>query len=291
LKLYAYPSLGRAGFGNELFPYTRALVWAEASGALLIAPTWPSLRLGPYLRRERDKRHYQSILRPMGLSGAKKLATLSLLPRHVEDELQVAPLEHGVVVFRGMRSLFCDLPEDVSLVRGALLAQRQQKHDYRAGLPARSYVGVHVRFGDFAQAPLGSSLDGATNVRLPLEWYVEALELLREGVRQEVPALVSSDATDSELGMLLRLPGVRRTPSRNDALSDILALSDASALITSNSSCSGGGSYLGAVPSLWYPGQKKYWSGPASKNETWCDGGELEESWLGRVRAKLALRS
>jgi hypothetical protein len=58
IRRFSYAKLGRAGLGNELFPYLRSLDFAEIDGARLVPPRWFKLRIGPWLRQERDRRRY-----------------------------------------------------------------------------------------------------------------------------------------------------------------------------------------------------------------------------------------
>src|SRR5215213_2469134 len=68
IRRFSYAKLGRAGLGNELFPYLRSLDTAEIEGARLVPPRWFKLRIGPLLRQERDRRHYWLLFRQPGLA-------------------------------------------------------------------------------------------------------------------------------------------------------------------------------------------------------------------------------
>src|SRR4028119_962252 len=53
-----YPKLPKAGLGNMLLVWAQSAVFANINSLPIIAPTWGQLKLGPFLRGERDKRYY-----------------------------------------------------------------------------------------------------------------------------------------------------------------------------------------------------------------------------------------
>lgn len=58
LRTTAFVRIAGNGLANCLFVYARAVKYAHRTGARMIAPTWFNISLGPYLRRQPDKRHY-----------------------------------------------------------------------------------------------------------------------------------------------------------------------------------------------------------------------------------------
>lgn len=62
-KMYGKPMIGRAGLGNELFPWARCMIWCHQTGAALAPFSWRRLHVGPYLRNESDKRQYHRELK------------------------------------------------------------------------------------------------------------------------------------------------------------------------------------------------------------------------------------
>ena len=122
--------------------------------------------------------------------------------------------------------------------------------------PREPQIAIHVRGGDFSSP---GSIDvlksGRHNHRLPITWYIEMLTGLRKMLDVEMPGVVYSDCMDGELAQLLTLARVTRSPYR-EAITDMLAMSDARVLISSGSGFSRWGSYLGQVPRLCFPGQR-----------------------------------
>ena len=55
--------LGGAGLGNILFPWACALVYAKEHNCKRIQTTWRNLKIGTFLRKEKDKRKEKKIKR------------------------------------------------------------------------------------------------------------------------------------------------------------------------------------------------------------------------------------
>ena len=50
--------LGGAGLGNILFPWATAIVYAKIHNLTRLQTTWKNLKIGTFLRKDRDKRIY-----------------------------------------------------------------------------------------------------------------------------------------------------------------------------------------------------------------------------------------
>jgi hypothetical protein len=258
-RSYGYPDVGRAGLGNMLFPWARCFLWCRDNQAQMIAPRWRRLRLGPYLRRELDKRQYHRFFHHRGyVAGPERVQALLALRRMNEA---TAPLDREgargtVVVFSGMTDYFQGLlGRDVEVF--AELVRITRPEFQPAAIVDRPFIGIHVRCGDFAIPENSDALRrGGFNYRVSIDWYVQALRALRTVIGGLASALVFSDGRPEDLRGLLSEPNV--TLSRNGAaISDLLALGRSRALIASGSSFSMWASYLGQVPTLWYPGQRR----------------------------------
>lgn len=247
--------LGR-GLGNLLFPWARALVHAQANGCRLITPTWPQLRIGPWLRRESDTRMYPRLFQrvPDSLSGARRLATLLRAPRVPEGDAARAR-DGDVIEFTGMEGLFDAIVEDHALVNAALWRMTRRPHRGGLDFDFGNSVCLHVRLGDFKQAASEQALHrGDWNTRIPIGWYQDMLRAIRAQQGEDVTAYVFSDGTDEELAPLLAMPRCRRL-GFGSAIADMLALSRSRLLIASGSTFSAWASYLGRMPVVWFPGQ------------------------------------
>jgi hypothetical protein len=275
-KIYGFPDLPKAGLANMLIPWADCFLWCKDRGIRRIAPFWFKARLGPFIRRERDKRQYQRLFKKGSDIGGIKRLLLILTSRKISAEsyrLSGDPGEKSratVVCFSDMNRLDRLVGRHKEVVDELYRITRPR---YRPiGLPA-AYIGIHIRMGDFPQKQ-GSN--GSVNFRQPLEWYVEALKRLRASLGIEMEAVVFSDGSDEELAPILGLNHVFRSPF-SESISDLLALAKSSVIITSRSSFSLLGAYLGQVPSIWYTGKREVY------RSSYMPGGQeglLEIEWM-----------
>lgn len=240
--LYAYPKLLNCGLAHELITWARCAAWCERTGATMIAPIWSKPRLGPWIRGERDKRLYGRFFHdPRMLYGLARIRALLF------GRVKVFATEHdGSLPY---------LPEIRGL--GSTLRRRLEqmtRPQYRPSPSDRPFIAVHVRRGDFFPFSEDRLARGEGNIRTPIDWFVDRLVRLREQLGEQTPAVIYSDGTDEDLAPLLALPNVRR--SANEAITDLLEMTDAAAIIGSGSGFSILAALLGNVPRLSHPGQR-----------------------------------
>jgi hypothetical protein len=263
VTVYAYAEIGRFGLAHSLSAWARCIVWADRHDVRIIAPIWLRPRIGPYLRRERDKRSYFKLFRTgcaiTGLTRFRLLLTSSKVPAGVGyPDLPVDASRNIIVQFENTtgdneRRFFPFLVGHHELVRTKLLEITRPR--YHPADSKVAHIAIHVRLGDFS-IPKDSDvvIKGLTNVRLPIEWYADRLSGLRAQLGADLPAIVYSDGDDDALQILLEMPGVRRAPHQ-ESITDLLAMGQSAALISSGSGFSLWGAYLGGVPRLCHPGQ------------------------------------
>jgi hypothetical protein len=256
----------------------------------MLAPRWRHLRLGPYLRRELDKRAYHRLFRSDGyVNGRQRILCLTLGRRIAEsqrDETLSQPVSkvprlvvfydgaHGAKVGHGLDSL----RDDREIVTTALLRMTRPAL-VRESVIETPFIGVHVRCGDFSTAPTSTDLyAGRRNVRTPVDWYAAALTELRRALGADHLARVFSDGSEAELAPLRRLPNVEFMPN-GSAITDILRLSQARVLLASGSGFSQWAGFLGQMPSMWFPKQRHYHLRSGSEGERleveWAPGGPI----------------
>ncbi len=230
----------------------------------MLSPNWNHLRIGPYLRGEADKREYHRLFTfPDYVTGWKRtwlLCSLLRLPATaLSNGMQVDFKKRQLVVFENRVSANFEHHFDEVVGRNAELHAALREMTKAQYLPAPStapHIAIHVRMGDFAPTVSQDSLKrGFTNARLPLRWYMDMLQKLRARLGQQFPAIVYSDGSDRELSELLRFPVVKRSVS-HAAVTDMLAIAQASVLISSGSGFSLWGCFLGGVPRICFPGQR-----------------------------------
>jgi hypothetical protein len=263
---YVYPKLSRfdallfrfggAGLGNLLFTYGRALQYAKENNCIMIWPTWPSIKIGPYLRHERDKRSYVNLFvnKQHYIHGIKKAAILLANRKIKEEDSEKSTQQSGIVVFEKFIGSFKSIKDSAELIRNDLEENLRNKHVLNFN--PQGTIAIHVRLGDFSKATVEELKGGKHDRRLPIEWYCDMLAQIRTVVSHQVKACVYSDGTDAELSSLLSMPNVERKTFGN-AINDIIALSRAPLLIASGSSFSMWARYLGRHNTICYVNQMK----------------------------------
>ncbi|MER9661611.1 hypothetical protein [Mesorhizobium sp. M0159] len=230
------------GLGNLLFPIARALIGQKVRGGVFVHPTLRQLKLGTFLRRERDTRTYGSVIR--GRTGAewRDWAHAQWYPKVDEDDYRG---EIGVAVrYSGLKRYFHDLTGHSEIVSAWL-----EDTVRSVGVINDAYdIGLHIRLGDFAQS---GSAPGGNNIRLPFDWYRAALAEARRLLGTATPRITLF--TDGNVDFVNRELGIQDLtidPSGN-ALTAMHNLSRARVVIASRSTFSMWAVYLGGMPAIW----------------------------------------
>jgi hypothetical protein len=240
--------LPNAGLGNKLFPWARCRLFSLEHDVPMLAPMWMQLKLGPLVRRDRDKRLYHNLFRtsPPGYISGAAAVWRRLIDRHA-------------VVFSGAADHFAPLNGKHALLLEELRQITRERWLHRADEVGPVDIGVHVRRGDFVEAQRAEDYVLRGAIRTPLDWYVQAILAARAITGEARPAVVVSDARDAELEDLLRIEAVGRVDT-GSAIGDLLVLSQARLLIASGgSSFSAWAAFLGQMPAIAYPGQSLSW--------------------------------
>lgn len=296
-QLYAIPVLGRFGLTHGILAWARCHVWCRENNAEMLAPFWLKIRVGPYLRRERDKRNYfllfhrgnatGGLSRLVTLARARKISVGPEWPEQPDGDDPVVLRFHNAV-HQNERKSFAQVMGHGAFLRRELVAMTRPRY-----LPTRAsepFIAIHVRLGDFAKVDADpSAFVGLANTRLPIDWYGDRLTALRAALDKEVPATVFSDGSDDDLAALLSLPNVARAP-RQASVTDLLAIGQGAALIASGSGFSRWGAFLGAVPRISYPGQAEVPIDFDPSRDIESGFGEaIPASFTQHVRARLAV--
>lgn len=230
------------GFGNLMFPISRALIGQQRYGGEFVYPTMRQVKVGSFLRRERDKRTYGDVLRRRTLRDWRTWLSVAGGPN--VDEHAFDGRRQGVNVrYAGLGNLFHDLTGHRDLIRQWMLSNQ------RFAQACEPFdIGIHVRLGDFCEA--GQSRSG-NNVRQPLEWYRAALEEARHLSGKAKPSVrLFTDGDPVEVSEKLRVGALGIDHGQN-ALQSILNLSRARVLVTSRSTFSMWAAFLGDMPAIW----------------------------------------
>lgn len=296
-RIYAIPVLGRYGLTHGMLAWARCRIWCEQNGAAMVAPFWFKLRIGPYLRRERDKRNYFLLFNRGGaIAGIRRrwlLARATIVdadeawpevPRYGENRPVLLRFHNALK--DNERKSFAQVVGHGAFLRRELLAMtRRRYHPAPATAP---FIALHVRMGDFTPVADNGAIAGATNARLPVEWYGNRLDALRAAIGRPIEAVVFSDGEDADLAPLLSRPDVRRVPQQQ-SVTDLLQMGGGIALIASGSGFSLWGAFLGSTPRISHPGQSivPIFADATREIESGYDE-EVPTSFLDHVRQRLA---
>lgn len=262
-----YPKLPRAGLGNMLFVWAKAVLFAELNSLPIVAPSWHQLRIGLYLRNERDKRTYEHFFSNKNyVSRFNYLLTFlsdrELYYNYPIEKLALSNSEKSlrkslIYIFDQLpnwKDDFADIKENQKFIKDELIAMIRPsilKAILKRDVPQ---IAIHVRQGDFKiLKPHEKLTSDLAHARTPKSWFISVLSVIREIAGYNIPATVLSDGYDDELSELLSLPEVYRAPF-SSALSDLITLSRSKLLIASSrSTFSAWASYLGQCPTIWHP--------------------------------------
>ena len=260
---YAFPALGHAGsreyglfrvggsgLANLLVIWARCLVQSRRYGLKRISPTWLQICREQWVHNSPDKRTYHGLFAaaPDEITGVRRLSLLATSRQVPESQLGQPIPDGSTVVFRGIEGLLAPILPYRELVCAELLRMTCMPHQRALQEGFSPDVAIHVRRGDF-----GSGDPTSGNQRIDLNWYVGILRQLRERFGNLTTA-VFSDGTDDELGPLLQIDGVSRT-TFGQSIADILGLSRARIFIASGSTFSMWASFIGQMPTVWFPGR------------------------------------
>jgi hypothetical protein len=269
---YVYPKLARAGLGNLLFPWAKAVVLSSRLGVEMLPPKWLKIRVGPILRGELDKRRYHELFTPPSANAAaRRMWLLSTATLWSEDgELLRRGSKTCVLVVQTMDDYFAPLLEWRELIFDRL-TQAVRSEAILGTSRTRPYIAVHMRLGPDFIRPEANPFDMAINVTTPVDWFVAATRCVR-AAGWEDDIIICSDGRDAELAPLLAEPGVTRSIATN-ALADMLILARARVVIGSGSSFSAWGAFLGDKPMYVAPDMNHFLPGHPGVHEisSWDD--------------------
>ena len=174
---YVFASLGRfeslgirvggPGLANLLFIWANSIIYARDNNLPIINTTWKTIKIGTFLRRERDKRMYLDLFKDQnGIGGIKKFFLINFTNR--------------VIVFSKMENLFLNFKHEHLYIKRELFKIINQKHLVNLNRFNNNSVGVHVRLVDFRTPKNDTFLrNGGWNYRIPIDWYVQIINKIK----------------------------------------------------------------------------------------------------------------
>ena len=284
---YVYPKLsdkdfyiirvGGLGLGNMLFTYAKAVLYARDHGARLIWPTWVSIPVGQIRRRESNKRFYHDLFqnRIGAVSGFQKLRLLWTRKKDIavmegmEGEFEpIAGKENSEYLYRHFQTI--------------LQKRNRKAMEFEPG----NGICMHIRLGDFTRGTEADLKAGNPNTSIPIEWYINVIQQIRDAVSETLPVYIFSDGSTEELQEILALPGVEQV-NFGTAIGDILAMSKARLFVASGSTFSRWVRYLGRMNTITYPGQLKQHLLEEDEPAFEIEAEQIPEEYLDRLKKQL----
>ena len=220
--------IGGPGLANSMIISARSYIQAKKEDLNLINPTWTKISIGPYVRREQDKRHYFGLFDPVGYSGFKKIWHLILMNIYLNKKIKVS----------GLGNYFEELNEDYVLAKEFFtkIIKKSTITEIES-VDFKKIIGVHVRLGDYRD----------TIHETKISYYIDLISTIKSLREDEYNFYIFSDASNDELAEILSIDGVEKVFFGN-ALADLVALSKTKLIIGSNSTFSGMASFLNRTP-------------------------------------------
>jgi hypothetical protein len=237
------------GLGNLMFPLARAIIGSQGADNILISPTWTQVKIGPFLRREKDKRIYLKEFFGRNLLEWKNWFRAIFLPK-VDESRLACDLSHGdnyVVSYEGMGNYFRDIYDGRDLIK-AWIDQNAQKN----GEILQLYnIACHVRLGDFGSEEDPESKSGHV-VRQSWAWYRNAINkaVKLSNISHPKIYLFTDESYDAVVEQLDLPYEMIEDPSRN-AITAVINMSRANIIVTSRSTFSQWAAFMSEGLAIW----------------------------------------
>ncbi|MBX2939210.1 MAG: alpha-1,2-fucosyltransferase [Ferruginibacter sp.] len=223
----------KAGLGNQLFPLLHAAVFAHINDLPLHVTGYHQIKIGPYLRSEKVKRHYAGYFIFQKNVLAERLLHIWLsvqcrfskvIPEPELRKLSNHP-KNEVYIFEALPSsnyYFEQLKPHRTLVKKLFLDMIQPAMLQLIMKLTPPIVGVHIRMGDFRKLLPGEEYNGG-HVRTPETYYTDIISGIRN-VNQKLPVSVFTDGYKDEFKQLFQMPEVNMVEGNPDIV-DLFLLS------------------------------------------------------------------
>ena len=174
IEIMGLVRLGGPGLGNILLTIAHGIRIATEQNCPIIHPVIPQIKIGPWLRGEKQKRFY------FGELKYNPLLTMF-------QQLRAYGNSHDVIEATGLYDYFIGIEEHKSVIKNWLLINSTKS--INSHHPVFD-IGIHVRRGDFSKTPTKNGI----NEQLTIDWYIAAIEIaIKRSEEHTCSILVSSD--------------------------------------------------------------------------------------------------
>ena len=238
--------LPRAGLGNQLFPLMNALVFARLNSLPVIVTGYHQLKIGPYLRKEKNKRRYKGYFTfQKNIIGEYldlwKIKRAGKIYKSVyESEIKkLAPdeIKNKLFVFEKMPAspdYFIQLKDYRQEISEILYSILNPGIKSRIEQEPRPVIGVHIRMGDFRKLNEGEVYNSG-HVRTPESYFINTIHSIRAINGTDLPVSVFTDGYKEEFLTLFNIKNVKMVEGNPD-IADMLLLSRSQLIISTHGS-------------------------------------------------------
>jgi hypothetical protein len=233
--------LPKAGLGNQLFPLMRAYTFAHLNKLPVFVTNYHQVKLGPWLRREKNKRNYRGFFTFQKNRIAAQFDKWKI-KRYTKNNLEIEPgikqVEAGALCSYFFSAIphytnrFEGLNENRNLVIGLfwkIISPAVKERIEQLPVPC---IGVHIRMGDFRKLKSGEEFGEVGTVRTPESYFIDIIKSIRKIHGTDLPVSVFTDGLKTELKQLFLLNNVAMIEGSND-LEDMILLGKSKIIVTS----------------------------------------------------------
>ena len=255
-----------AGLGNELFPWAKAFLAAQALNGRVMQPAWGL-----------NQRNYYRDFGTSRFDWLQQAAIKLALPVvHFDEAAYRATGEEdyqqAVAHFAAAQGLhhrrnflfsasgmwggFKAIRKAHVFVMSELLKARSAVSNVHSMLgqvcPGKAMIAVHIRRGDFLNLSSDEDYRGRFNVALPLEWYLATCTSIKRSCGDQVEFLLLTDASPEQVAPFINaFKPLTTFHLRQTDCSDLLLMAFADSIVCSVSSYSMWGAFLSNAPYIW----------------------------------------
>lgn len=283
-----YVKFPKVGLGNMMLVWARAIVFSRLNNIPCTVAYWWGFRLGPFIRREKQKRLYWRYFKETSFFELAANAFRMLLfgkvynpDLHLSENDRKASCIYVFDKFELGDYLFQYIENYSQLVKDELINILHPRIKRQYDSLQAPVISIHIRRGDFK---IGNPLT-------PNSYFTDAIRIIRETAGAELPVTVFTDAEPHEIEDVLSMPGVNLSDNQFDIL-DILMMGQSRFIVLSRSSTfSYWGAFLSDALVIRHPDwQKKIKNREGNYHEIIWDGAdtgielEIRDAVKGRAR-------
>ena len=259
--IFHYPSLSQrdflifrlrgAGLANHLFPMYRAFQKSKETGGVFLFPPMVQLKLGTFIRGEKDKRMYFNLFNPRKINELFQLKVLFSKNKFDEHSFELLKNDKdGVIIYKGIEDLsgsnkyyfFKSFNQEYKEEFINMLIARSKKRDRlfsELSSIKKDDICIHIRRGDF---PVKGLKDDPFR-QISDEWFIKVLGyLVKEFPRKKIR--IFTDDPTSLSNELLSIKNISVDSSYN-AWHAILKMSAHGTIVASTSTFSLWSAFIG----------------------------------------------